>query len=274
MVAVDRTEVVDAVNQLDDMHPDHPSPPRPASTPAAADADFETFKAHAESIVDDQPHEPPLKSHDETAAALTEATASSQESSATSCSTSNAAATNESAATTASAYLLNNNNASATSISSSNNNDDVFHTPNSSERHCDAHPILEGVASAILLTQEERECRQQRFVSPKDFELLKVIGMGAFGKVLQVRNKRTQQVLAMKIISKRLLKRKGESIIENVLAERNILMRVQHPFVVTMHCSFQSREKLFIIMDFLAGGELFMRLGREGIFLEKTVRLA
>jgi hypothetical protein len=51
--------------------------------------------------------------------------------------------------------------------------------------------------------------QQQRFVSPKDFELLTVIGMGAFGKVLQVRNKCNQQIYAMKIISKRLLYKKG-----------------------------------------------------------------
>ena len=110
---------------------------------------------------------------------------------------------------------------------------------------------------------------KQRFVSPKDFELLKVIGMGAFGKVLQVRNRHSKQILAMKVISKRLLRRKS-GYIENVQAERNILTRIRHPFVVTMHCSFQSKEKLFIIMDFLAGGELFLRIGREGIFLEKT----
>ena len=106
------------------------------------------------------------------------------------------------------------------------------------------------------------------FVTPKNFELLKVIGMGAFGKVLQVRNKHSKQILAMKIISKRQL-RKSSGYIENVQAERNILQRVNHPFVVRMHCSFQTREKLFILMDFLAGGELFLRLGREGIFLEK-----
>eukprot|EP00934_Nitzschia_sp_Nitz4_P007458 Nitzschia sp. Nitz4//scaffold22_size323478//70706//72853//NITZ4_000512-RA/size323478-processed-gene-0.12-mRNA-1//1//CDS//3329542950//7448//frame0 len=108
----------------------------------------------------------------------------------------------------------------------------------------------------------------KRFVTAKDFELLKVIGMGAFGKVLQVKNRQSGQILAMKVISKRLLKRKA-GYIENVQAERNILTRVKHPFVVTMHCSFQTKEKLFIIMDFLAGGELFLRLGREGIFLEK-----
>jgi hypothetical protein len=107
-----------------------------------------------------------------------------------------------------------------------------------------------------------------RYVTPKDFELLKVIGMGAFGKVLQVKNKKSSQILAMKVISKRLLKRKS-GYIENVQAERNILKRVNHPFVVKMHCSFQTKEKLFIIMDFLAGGELFLKLGKEGIFLEK-----
>lgn len=107
-----------------------------------------------------------------------------------------------------------------------------------------------------------------RFVTPGDFELLKVIGMGAFGKVLQVRNKKSGQVLAMKIISKRVLKRRSDYI-ETVHAERNILSRVRHPFNVMMHCSFQTREKLFLIMDFLAGGELFLRLGREGIFMEK-----
>lgn len=108
-----------------------------------------------------------------------------------------------------------------------------------------------------------------RFVSPKDFDLLKVIGMGAFGKVLQVRNRASQEVLAMKVISKRILRKKGKGYIENILAERHILSRVgSHPFIVSMHCSFQTREKLFIIMDFLAGGELFLRLGKQGIFLE------
>lgn len=116
---------------------------------------------------------------------------------------------------------------------------------------------------------EEKVLQKGRFVSPNDFELLKVIGMGAFGKVLQVKSKVTGQILAMKVISKRKLKSK-HGYIENVKAERDILTRVKHPFVVTMHCSFQTREKLFILMDFLAGGELFLRIGREGIFLEKT----
>jgi serine/threonine protein kinase len=74
----------------------------------------------------------------------------------------------------------------------------------------------------------------------------------------------------MKVISKRLIQRRG-SYVENMLAERNILTRIaNHPFIVTMHASFQTREKLFIVMDFCAGGELFLKLGREGIFREST----
>jgi len=114
--------------------------------------------------------------------------------------------------------------------------------------------------------------RHYQYVTPQDFDLLKVIGMGAFGKVLQVKYKSSQQILAMKVISKRILNRKNSSYVENIHAEKDILTKIRYPFIVNMHCSFQTKEKLFIIMDFLAGGELFLRLGREGIFLEPTAR--
>jgi serum/glucocorticoid-regulated kinase 3 len=116
----------------------------------------------------------------------------------------------------------------------------------------------------------DKKKQGKQFIAPKDFELLKVIGMGSFGKVLQVRNRQSSKIFAMKVISKRLIKRKG-SYVENILAERNILKKIaNHPFIVTMHASFQTKEKLFIIMDLCAGGELFLKLGREGIFRERT----
>lgn len=131
-------------------------------------------------------------------------------------------------------------------------------------------PSASANATAASEPANEEGTKDKRFVAPKDFELLKVIGMGAFGKVLQVRNRKSKEILAMKVISKRLIKRKT-SYVENVLAERNILTKIaNHPFIVTMHASFQTKEKLFIIMDFCAGGELFLKLGREGIFRERT----
>jgi hypothetical protein len=97
-----------------------------------------------------------------------------------------------------------------------------------------------------------------RFVTPRDFALLKVIGMGAFGKVIQVRHKSSNSVYAMKVMSKRLLRRNANKYVDNIQAERQILAKInKHPF---------------IIMEFLAGGELFLRLGKEGIFLESQVR--
>ena len=71
----------------------------------------------------------------------------------------------------------------------------------------------------------------KRYVTPQDFDLLKVIGMGAFGKVLQVKNKKSKQILAMKIISKRLLRRKS-TYIENIHVEKEVLTKIRHPFIV------------------------------------------
>jgi len=152
------------------------------------------------------------------------------------------------------------------------NDDDNNVNQNIPAAEADVSEASEKEGTMVESPQEADEAPTEdprnRFVTPKDFELLKVIGMGAFGKVLQVKNRVSGQVLAMKVMSKRLLKRKS-GYIENIQAEKNILKKVNHPFVVTMHCSFQTKEKLFIIMDYLAGGELFLRLGREGIFLEK-----
>ena len=53
-------------------------------------------------------------------------------------------------------------------------------------------------------------------------------------------------------------------------AERNILEEVKHPFIVDLIYAFQTPGKLYLILEYLSGGELFMHLEREGIFLEDT----
>jgi serine/threonine protein kinase len=103
-----------------------------------------------------------------------------------------------------------------------------------------------------------------------DFQLLCVIGMGAFGRVLQVRNKLDQEIYAMKVISKKVLRRKNS--VENMRAERDILMKVNHPFVVGLKCSFRTEKKLFLVMEYLHGGELFFHLRKQGLLLEDTAR--
>lgn len=112
--------------------------------------------------------------------------------------------------------------------------------------------------------------RVRSLIGPQHFDLLKLIGEGAFGKVILVRNLLDSQLYAMKVISKKLLKKKNN--VAYMKSERDILTKVSHPFVVSLHFAFQTESKLFLVMDFLSGGELFFHLKRRGLILEAEAR--
>ncbi|KAG8935587.1 AGC protein kinase Gad8 [Tulasnella sp. 419] len=103
------------------------------------------------------------------------------------------------------------------------------------------------------------------------FELLKVIGKGSFGKVMQVKKKDTQRIYALKTIRKaHIASRPGE--ITHILAERTVLALVNNPFIVPLKFSFQNPDKLYLVMSFVNGGELFYHLQREGKFDQNRSR--
>ena len=104
-----------------------------------------------------------------------------------------------------------------------------------------------------------------------DFEIMCVLGQGAFGKVFQVRKRDDGKVFAMKVMQKdRVLEKGHEGYITN---ERAILTQVVHPYVVTLQGSFQTPGKLYLIMDFVNGGHLFFQLKKVGTFDEDLARL-
>lgn len=109
-------------------------------------------------------------------------------------------------------------------------------------------------------------------IGPECFELLKVLGKGGYGKVFQVR-KRTGQdakkIFAMKVLKKASIVRSKKDTI-HTKAERHILEAVKHPFIVDLQYAFQTDNKLYLILEYLSGGELFALLEREGVFLEDT----
>ena len=78
------------------------------------------------------------------------------------------------------------------------------------------------------------------------FELLKVIGKGSFGKVMQVRKRDTQRIYALKTIRKAHIASRNE--ITHTLAERFVLSRVNNPFIVPLKFSFQSEQKLYLVL--------------------------
>jgi len=108
-------------------------------------------------------------------------------------------------------------------------------------------------------------------VCPDDFDFLKVIGRGAFGKVMQVRHKKDSKIYAMKILRKKVILARNQ--IEHTKAERKILQALQHPFLMTLRFAFQTDSKLYFVLDYYRGGELFFHLKKQKRFHEDTSRI-
>ncbi|XP_060924327.1 ribosomal protein S6 kinase alpha-2 [Limanda limanda] len=107
---------------------------------------------------------------------------------------------------------------------------------------------------------------------PSQFQLLKVLGQGSYGKVFLVRKIRgvdRGQLYAMKVLKKATLKVRDRV---RSKMERDILAEVNHPFIVKLHYAFQTEGKLYLILDFLRGGDLFTRLSKEVMFTEDDVK--
>ncbi|OMP07094.1 hypothetical protein COLO4_07632 [Corchorus olitorius] len=102
---------------------------------------------------------------------------------------------------------------------------------------------------------------------------MRVVGKGAFGKVFQVRQKGDVEgdgIFAMKVMRKDTIIKKKH--VDYMKAERDILTKVVHPFIVQLRYSFQTKSKLYLILDFVNGGHLFFHLYRQGIFSEDQAR--
>ncbi|RIA97083.1 kinase-like domain-containing protein [Glomus cerebriforme] len=108
----------------------------------------------------------------------------------------------------------------------------------------------------------EKVAVEKSHLKPASFEILKLIGKGNFGKVFQVRKKDTNRIYAMKVLHKQDLIERRE--VEHTLAEKNILIQAEAcPFLVGLKFSFQTRSHLYLVTDFMNGGELFWHLQNE-----------
>ncbi|KAF8485009.1 Pkinase-domain-containing protein [Russula ochroleuca] len=95
-------------------------------------------------------------------------------------------------------------------------------------------------------------------VGPSSFQKIKLLGRGDVGKVFLVREKKTGKLYAMKVLSKKeMIQRKK---IKRALTEQEILATANHPFIVTLHHSFQSEDYLYHCMEYCMGGEFFRAL--------------
>jgi serum/glucocorticoid-regulated kinase 2 len=94
-------------------------------------------------------------------------------------------------------------------------------------------------------------------VGLENFEMLKVIGRGSFGKVMQVKKKGENQIYAMKILKKKAIIQRTQ--LEHTKAERKILEALNHPFCMTLRYAFQTETKLYFVLDYFTGNVLFKK---------------
>ncbi|EPY40612.1 RAC serine/threonine-protein kinase [Angomonas deanei] len=128
-----------------------------------------------------------------------------------------------------------------------------------------SEPVEEGEVKTVFSASTKKDK-----ISLKDFEVVSVIGTGSFGKVYHVMKKGTSESYAMKEMNKEVVER--ENLTAHIFAEKSILQTINHPFIVKLHYAFQTKDRLYLVLDLLSGGELFFHLGQVGVFEEPRAR--
>lgn len=111
--------------------------------------------------------------------------------------------------------------------------------------------------------------QQDLALGPRDFEFVKVLGRGAFAKVYLVRGKGSNHTkwYALKAYNKQAVVQKNQA--RYIHTEKAALQACSdHPFIVTLHYAFQSKDRIFLVMDYCGGGDLLSALTRRKCFTE------
>lgn len=117
---------------------------------------------------------------------------------------------------------------------------------------------------SISLTNEKEK------LGPQFFIFLKVIGKGSYGKVVLVKHAKEGKLYAMKILRKENIISRNH--LEHTKIERHVLKRVSHPFIVKLYFAFQTSKKIYFILEYCPGGELFFHLSKFTEFSEEVVK--
>jgi serum/glucocorticoid-regulated kinase 2 len=103
-----------------------------------------------------------------------------------------------------------------------------------------------------------------------DFTVIKVVGKGSYGKVLLVKKNDDNTTLAMKVLKKKHMIKRNQ--VEHTKTERSILELVKHPFIIQLRYAFQTQVKLYFVVDYCPGGELFFHIQKVERFNEEAAK--
>mmetsp|Transcript_4048 Transcript_4048/g.11417 ORF Transcript_4048/g.11417 Transcript_4048/m.11417 type:complete len:460 (-) Transcript_4048:494-1873(-) len=126
--------------------------------------------------------------------------------------------------------------------------------------------------SRVTALSHLRELVSGRSFQLDDFDLRATVGVGTFGRVrvVKVKGSADRTPLALKIMKKSEVLRLKQ--LEHVKAETAILAKIHHPFIVNLLATFQDETRLYLVLEYVNGGELFSRLRNEGRLPELEAR--
>jgi protein kinase A len=145
----------------------------------------------------------------------------------------------------------------------------LINTPaNAPQAHSSAQHSNADQAQGQQAQQQQQQQKQERTTkgkySQEDFLLQRTLGTGSFGRVHLVQSKHNHRFYAMKVLKKAQVVKMKQ--IEHTNDERRMLNRVRHPFLVTLWGTWQDSRNLYMVMDFVEGGELFSLLRKSQRF--------
>jgi serum/glucocorticoid-regulated kinase 2 len=91
--------------------------------------------------------------------------------------------------------------------------------------------------------------------------MLSVVGKGSYAKVILVRKKDNGELYAIKSMKKKYIEKKNQ--VKRVMMERDILTKIEHPFLIKINSAFQDEKKIFLVLEYCPGGELFGLLSKK-----------
>lgn len=142
------------------------------------------------------------------------------------------------------------------------------------QRKAEEARLPEEEQKKMLRSLERKETEYMRLQRHKfgvdDFEQLTIIGRGAFGEVRLCRARATGEIFAMKKLKKSEMLSRGQ--VEHVRSERNLLAEVDNRYIVKLFYSFQDADFLYLIMEYLPGGDIMTLLMEKDVLSEDVAR--
>ncbi|CAH6722086.1 protein kinase C-like 1 [[Candida] jaroonii] len=132
------------------------------------------------------------------------------------------------------------------------------------QQHIPAPPQTSSRSESPKLKDKHKSKKRRRKIGLDDFQFLAVLGKGNFGKVMLAESRHTSKLCAIKVLKKDFIVENDEA--ESVRSEKNIFLKANkenHPFLLNLHCCFQTENRIYFVMEYVSGGDLMWHIQKS-----------